>query len=177
MDEPVNTSPYIDRGEPLPASYAENGVVAMVRDPEHIFAYWDVETEVRVAAWPVVLRVHCLSEGRSYDIETGVEAQSWHLGVAANRTYRLETHARTGAGELRLLATSDEVTTPVRWAGESGADAPAELLHAERHPMTSPRPKGVLPPLHSAPPSAGPVAVPIAFAEAVYSVAVRSGGM
>ena len=154
--------PYIDRGEPLPQSYAENRLVAMIRDPEHVFAYWDVESDVRVAGGPVVVRTHCLSEGQFYDTEPGVETNNWYLCVASNRTYRLELYERLHSGELRLLASSGEVTTPLRWSGESGGRPPAEIIHAERHPMTRGA-KTLRPPIiRPAPP--GPVPVPVTVA-------------
>ena len=138
--EAPSKPPYIDRGSPLPQSYAENNIVAMVRDPDYLFAYWDVETEVRVACNRLLIRVHCLSDVESYDIEPSAETDNWHLQVAPNRTYQLELYARLASGELRFLAKSDEVTTPLRLPGESGAELPAEVIHARRHPMVSGEP-------------------------------------
>jgi len=169
--------PYVDRGEPLPMSYAENRCVALVRDPEHIFAYWDVDTETRVAGRPLVLRVHCLSEGRSFDIETDPQTLSWHLDATPNRTWRLEIHERLPEGGLRLLASSDEVTTPVRWAGESGAEAPAEVLHAARRPLArraSPAPRAKR--HRAAAEDRRPVVSPT-VEEGVRATPVRSGGL
>ena len=158
----ASPQPYIDRGEPLPRSYAENRIVAMVRDPDHVFAYWDVESEVRVAGSPVVVRAHCLSEGRFYDIEPGAETNNWYLRVTSNRTYRLELYERLHSGKLRLLASSGEVTTPLRWSGESGVRPPAEIVHAERHPIARGA-KTLRPPIiRPAPP--GPVPVPVTVA-------------
>ena len=165
-----SAAPFIDRGEPLPRSYGENRVVAMICDPEHLFGYWDIESEVRVAGCPLLIRVHCLSESRSYDFEPGPDADNWHLRVTPNRTYRLDLYARTAPGKLRQLASSNEATTPVRWAGESGAEPPAEMIHAERHVLA----RGVKRPARmaeaaaaaaaaGAPPSPPPVPVPTPF--------------
>ena len=133
--EAPSDGPYLDHGEPLPGSYAEDRIVALVRDPEQIFLYWDLSSEVRLAGRPTVIRVHCLSEQASYDIEPGLEADSWYLEVTANRTYRVEIHERQDSGELRLLASSGELTTPPRSPGESGSESPAEVVHASRHPV------------------------------------------
>jgi hypothetical protein len=127
--------PYIDRGEPLPRSYAENRIVALVRSPEQICLYWDVETEVRVAGSRQVVRVHDLTAKRAYDIEPPADADNWYLLVAPNRTCRFELFEMRGA-RLRRLATSEEVTTPIRWAGESGEYVPAEIIQAVRHPIS-----------------------------------------
>ena len=127
--------PYIDRGEPLPRSSAENRIVALVRSPEHIYLSWDVETEVRVAGNPQVIRVCDLSTKGEYDLEPPADADNWYLHVTPNRTYRFELFEKRGA-QLRRLATSQEVTTPVRWAGESGQCVPAEIIQASRHPIS-----------------------------------------
>ena len=139
MREAERAVPYIDRGEPLPQSYAENRIVALVRDPEYIFTYWDVESRVRVAGSDLVVRVHSLSEGGSYDIQSGSDTDNWYLRVTPNRVYQFELYEKLPSGELGLLASSSEVTTPVRWEGGSGSEARAEILHAERHPLSRKR--------------------------------------
>jgi hypothetical protein len=132
---PAQDPPYIDRGEPLPRSCAENRIVALVRSPEHIHLFWDVESEVRVAGNPQVIRVRDLTTKGEYDLEPPADADNWYLHVTPNRTYRFELHEKRGA-RLRRLATSEEVTTPVRWAGESGQCVPAEIIQAARHPIS-----------------------------------------
>ncbi|MGD1000014.1 MAG: DUF4912 domain-containing protein [Candidatus Brocadiia bacterium] len=127
--------PYIDRGEPLPRSNAENRIVALVRSPEQIYLYWDVETEVRVAGNPRMVRVYDLTAKRAYDLEPPADADNWYLLVAPNRTCRFELFEKRGA-RLRRLAASEEVTTPIRWAGESGEYVPAEIVQAARHPIS-----------------------------------------
>ncbi len=171
--------PFIDRGEPLPRSYAENVVVAMACDPERLFVYWDIDTEARIAAWPLVLRMHLLSEGRSFDTDIGPEADSWWFQVASNRTYQAELLAREDGGGLRLLAASAEVTTPVRWSGESGAELPAEAIHASRHPLARHRRRVGLerPAPHVAAAGATPVAVPMSPESRPRPASPRSGAV
>jgi hypothetical protein len=132
---PSPSQPYIDRGEPLPRSYAENRIVALVRSPEQIYLYWDIATEVRVAGNPQVVRVHDLTARREYNLEPPADADNWYLLVAPNRTCRFELFEKRGA-RLRKLAASEEVTTPIRWAGESGEYVPAEIIQALRHPIS-----------------------------------------
>ena len=107
----------------------------MVRSPEQIFLYWDIETEVRVAGNPQVVRVHDLTAKREYDLEPPADADNWYLQVAPNRTCRFELFEKRGA-RLHKLAASEEVTTPVRWAGESGEYVPAEIIQSVRHPIS-----------------------------------------
>ena len=135
MMHPPANGPYIDRGEPLPRSYAENCIVAMVQDPHHIYAYWDVELGIVESGEALVVRVHCLSEASSHDIEPPAYTDNWYLNVAANRTYQLELFKRTQDGSMISFASSDEVSTPVAHAGESGPEVTAEMVSAQRHPM------------------------------------------
>ena len=85
QDIPGGETPYIDRGEPLPRSYGENTIVALVCDPEHVYVYWDIDTEVRVAALPLVLRMHFLSEGRVIDHEVGPGTDNWWFSTRWSR--------------------------------------------------------------------------------------------
>lgn len=130
-------APFIDRGEPLPRAYARNRIVPLVRDPEHIWIYWDVESAVRIARSPLLVRIHCLSEERHWDLLPGHEADNWYLRLAPDRTYRFELFEQRPGG-LRLLAASREATTPVRWSGQSGKELPAEVIHAMIHPLARP---------------------------------------
>ena len=128
-------APFIDRGEALPRSYGENRIVLMVRDPENIFAYWDVESDVRVSGGGRILRVHNLTEDNAWDFDPGAEADNWYMRVSSNRIYKVELYQRESGGRLRLLAASGEVATPLRYAGESGRRRPEEARHAERFPL------------------------------------------
>ena len=131
-----NQAPFIDRGEPLPRSYAENRLVALVREPEMVFVYWDVATEVRVAGNPVILRVHVILDGAHYDLPAAPESGTMYLHLTANALYRFELFERRNSGELHRLAVSAEVATPIRWALSHGAEAPVEIRHAARRPLT-----------------------------------------
>ena len=131
-----NRTPYIDRGEPLPGSYAENSVVAMVRGPDMIFVYWDIAPEVRVAGSRLVLRTHCVTEGTASDIEPGNGADNIYLHVTPNREYRFELYDWHGSAAPELLAYSETVVTPVLRPDDFEARPPLEVSYAERHPMT-----------------------------------------
>lgn len=133
---PEQSAPYIDRGEPLPGSYAENRIVAMTRGPEMIYVYWDIATEVRVAGNPLVLRTHCLTEASQNDLQPDNGADNIYFHVTPNRAYQFELHERTPSGELRLLAKSDIIATPVRRPADFAGQAPVEVTHAAMHPLT-----------------------------------------
>jgi hypothetical protein len=127
--------PYIDRGEPLPESYGETRIDALVRDPEGVYVYWDVDTEIRVSGSPLVLCSHVLTtdEKQFTDLEPGTI--SMYFAVSSNTPYQFELYERGPEGDLLLLAQSDEVTTPVRQAGESGEQAPAEIRQTVKYPI------------------------------------------
>jgi hypothetical protein len=115
-------------------------IVAMVRDPEHIFIYWDINSEVRVSGVPLLVRVTCVSDGQSWEMRPDGDTDNWYFQVASNRTYRFGLFAVRAQG-LSFLAASDEVTTPVRCAEESRREVPEELVEAEKHPLTKGPPK------------------------------------
>lgn len=126
--------PFIDRGEPLPKSYGTNRLVAMVRDPYHIFLYWDVDSEIRVSGLPLLIRITCITGGSSWTMTPSSDADNWYLEVASNSTYKFDLCA-VKAGKLAHLASSGEATTPVSCAEESRVEVPAEVFHAEIHPL------------------------------------------
>lgn len=140
-----NNAPYIDRGEPLPGSYAENRIVAMTRGPDMIYVYWDIATEVRVAGNPLVLRTHCITEATQNDTQPDNGAENIYFHVTPNRAYQFELYERTPSGEFCLLANSDNIVTPVRRPDDFKGHCPTEITHAARHPLTR-RPIGASPP-------------------------------
>ena len=101
---------------------------------------------------------------------------SWHLEVTPNRTYRMEIYEWPPSGDLRLLASSEEVTAPVRWAGQSGDETPAEILHAERKPLSR-RKRPAAAKKHHAVPTGEQRGVPVTVEEDVCTPRVRSGGL
>jgi hypothetical protein len=178
----MKTPPFLDRGESLPRSYAVNRIIAMARDPEHIFVYWDVDGETRVSSVPLIIRVSCLSDGQTWDLEPGGATDNWYFQVASNRTYFFELFARRAHG-MDCLAASQETTTPVRHAAENGAEAPAELMQAEKYPLARGRPRPVrirrsfvatpLVPPKPAAPSAPPKVVPAPTVRAISGAYLR----
>ena len=127
---------YLDRGPGLPESYGEDAIVALPRDPECLVFYWDVAAEN--AGADLVVRVHCLDRGSFYDVDLPDSRRPWHLAVESNHAYRIDLLRRETDGSLRTLAESAEVSLPVRHVWQL-ADRPAELEHAEQHPIASTR--------------------------------------
>ena len=108
----------------FPESYGVNRVRLLVRDPEWIFAYWDVAPsalkelsrkvgERALALSRLTLRVVDPVSGGSSDILLPPGARWWYIRTdAARRTYRAELGVTLPSGEFRGLAESNTVVTP-----------------------------------------------------------------
>ncbi|MDH7478685.1 MAG: DUF4912 domain-containing protein [Syntrophomonadaceae bacterium] len=116
----------------LPGGYNDNRIVAMVRDPYWLFAYWEINEEKRreimakygPTAWEEsqqVLRVYDVTDiffdGSNavayFDIGVGQFSSSWHIPVSQpNRTFLVDRGLILKSGEYVLLARSNFITTP-----------------------------------------------------------------
>lgn len=108
----------------FPESYGVNRVRLLVRDPEWIFAYWDVSPatmkelasglgERALALSRLTLRVVDPVSGGSSDILLPPGARWWYVRTdSARRTYRAELGVTLPSGAFRRLAESNTVVTP-----------------------------------------------------------------
>jgi len=108
----------------FPETYGVNRVRLLVRDPEWIFAYWDVDPgamkdlgkslgERALALSRLTLRVLDPVSGGSTDILLPPGARWWYIRTdSARRTYRAELGVTLPSGEFRALAESNTVVTP-----------------------------------------------------------------
>jgi hypothetical protein len=108
----------------FPKTYGVNRVRLLVRDPEWIFAYWDVDPgamkdlgrslgERALALSRLTLRVVDPVSGGSSDILLPPGARWWYIRTdAARRTYRAQLGVTLPSGEFRALAESNTVLTP-----------------------------------------------------------------
>jgi hypothetical protein len=108
----------------FPETYGVNRVRLLVRDPEWIFAYWDVDPkamkdlgkslgERALALSRLTLRVLDPVSGGSNDILLPPGARWWYVRTdSARRTYRAELGVTLPSGEFRRLAESNTVVTP-----------------------------------------------------------------
>jgi hypothetical protein len=108
----------------FPETYGADRVRLLVRDPEWIFAYWDVDAvgmkdlgrrlgERGLALSRLTLRVLDPVSGGSSDILIPPGARWWYIRTdAARRTYRAELGVTLPSGEFRRLAESNTVVTP-----------------------------------------------------------------
>jgi hypothetical protein len=120
---PQPTGPYVDRGPELPAGYGDDRIVALVRDPRALFAYWEVaggayeraraergEAALAGAVW--VLRVTRVNDGQFFDIPVSPGAGNWYLHVEPASRYQVKIGLVLASGQFVELAASDVISTP-----------------------------------------------------------------
>jgi len=108
----------------FPETYGVDRVRLLVRDPEWIFAYWDVSPEGMkslgrslgeraLALSRLTLRILDPTGGGSLDILLPPGARWWYVRTdSARRTYRAELGVTLPSGEFRRIAESNTVVTP-----------------------------------------------------------------
>jgi len=108
----------------FPESYGVDRVRLLVRDPEWLFAYWDVSPksveelrrhlgERAAAVARLTLRISDPVSGGVSDVLLPPGARWWYVRTdSARRSYRAELGFTLASGEFRSLARSNTVTTP-----------------------------------------------------------------
>lgn len=114
--------PFVDRGAPIPLHYGQDRVTLLVRDPNSLFVFWELEgprrAEVaathggdiyRRGSW--VLRLHDDADNVPQDVPVVADGCNWYLSVADDRGYVVELGLRVN-GDFIALARSNFVRTP-----------------------------------------------------------------
>ncbi len=117
------TMPPVEAIE-IPKAYNVDRIVAMVRDPHWLFAYWEVtdrkyrELERTFgsswAACKMILRVYDKASEKPvhFDIVLTREARTWYINVSAQGRYQVAIGALSPDGRFELVAISNIVETP-----------------------------------------------------------------
>lgn len=122
----VNLHPAANREYTLPENYGDNTIYCMVRDPEWIYVYWEIQSdyESRVLAElggsfdsvQSVLRVYDITSdtgfGSYFDIPLDGSANSWFIRVQSNHNYVVELGLRHHDGRYRVLLKSNYCEVP-----------------------------------------------------------------
>lgn len=123
LPEDVEEEPY-----PLPERYNETKIVAILRDPVWVYAYWnfknsDVERiQLGVSGEKLYLRVKELIRDSNgsyeivdfFDIPVTLEDDSWYINLpVAGREYYIELILK-GRGDVKVLCESNHIESP-RW--------------------------------------------------------------
>jgi len=114
---------YIDKGAPLPAGFGEDRIVALVRDPEWIFLYWELQgeksnslvkkhgggKEFRDCPW--ALRVSFPDRGETREIPIDVTAGNYYLEVGRDQRVPAAIGFYDPDGNFISVASTPEVST------------------------------------------------------------------
>ena len=114
---------YVERGAPIPDTYGEDKLTAMVRDPQWIFCYWELEGGgcqrlidergqefMDSAKW--IIRVSDLASGARHDIDIDASVRNWYVHVEPQRRYSVEIGVIGPDGGFIPVASAPEVGTP-----------------------------------------------------------------
>lgn len=133
-EDTIRSAKYLPRNLPprlfeeerflFPESYGMDRIRLLVRDPEWLFAYWDVSPKSiedlrgqlgdRAAAVArLTLRISDPVSGGASDVLLPPGARWWYVRAdSARRSYRAELGFTLASGDFRSLARSNTVTTP-----------------------------------------------------------------
>lgn len=153
-EEQIESAKYLPRDLPprvfeeerfiFPESYGANRVRLLVKDPQWIFAHWDVDPglfdglrsemgERAAALSRLTLKVTDPEHGGGAVIHLPEGARSWYVRTdRARRAYQAELGLTLPSGEYRLLARSNTVSPP-----HSGA-SPRRVTHRGRYVRAEP---------------------------------------
>lgn len=141
-EETIESSKYVP-GRPtrlfeeerflFPQTYGVSRARLLVKDPDWLFAYWDVDPQAMddlrgqlgervVALSRITLRVQDPTHGGGIVILVPAGARSWYVRTdAAQRAYRAELGVTLPSGEFRSLAVSNTAIVPRRGPSEQPA--------------------------------------------------------
>jgi hypothetical protein len=129
--------PFVDRGLPIPETYGQDVLTAMLRDPSMLFIYWELggaKTHRLIGRYAPkywVLIIEDKNVDASSEITIDPAARNWYLRVAAGGRYQLAIGYYDEGGRLHMIARSKVVTTPA--AGPSNlSDENEEWMIVER---------------------------------------------
>ncbi|RJP66112.1 MAG: DUF4912 domain-containing protein [Candidatus Abyssobacteria bacterium SURF_17] len=130
-------APVFERAEPpsfptaLPHRYGDDRIVAMVRDPYWVFAYWEITPETyervqqelgdRADGSRTVLRVYDITgvaftgdnANSHFDVEVVGGADNWYINTGRpNRAFCIDVGLLTPQGTFHTLARSNAVHSP-----------------------------------------------------------------
>jgi hypothetical protein len=133
-EEQIESAKYLPRDLPprvfeeerflFPDSYGRDRIRLLIKDPDWLFAHWDVDKRVfeslrrslgerGAALTRLTLRVSDVANGGSTQVLLPFGARSWYVRTdRRRRTYRAELGLTLPSGEFRSLAQSNVVMTP-----------------------------------------------------------------
>jgi len=154
-EERIESSKYVPRRAPkrlfeterfvFPESYGVNRLRLLVKDPEWLFAHWDVDSsalasmrkelgERLMALARLTLRLSDAVDGGSTVILLPKGARAWYIRAdGAARSYRAELGLTLPSGEFHPLAASNTVGTPRVGPAPEGARTRVRFHRSGQH--------------------------------------------
>jgi len=155
-EDQIRSAKYLPRDLParlfeeerfvFPETYGINRVRLLVKDPDWLFAHWDVDPksidalkssmgERAMALSRLTLRVVDPANGGSSDVLLPPGSRGWYIRAdAARRAYKAELGVTLPSGEFRRLAESNVVVTPRVGPSRERAQRRITFGHAGRLP-------------------------------------------
>lgn len=123
---PIKPSFFKEVQGELPAGYGDHFIALMICSPYQLYAYWEIQKPREEEAlrslgggWDYVksiLRVYNLTQDaagtRFFDLELSGGADRWFIDAEPAQSYRVEIGLRHADGRFKMLARSNDVTTP-----------------------------------------------------------------
>lgn len=120
---PPPTAPFVDRGKPIPDTYGRDTLRLLARDPEWLYAYWEITpqrmqqlrsrfTDLHERTWEIKLTN--MKNGQVEHIAIFLGACNWYLHVKPRGVYQAELGFRDGGLFIKVLDSN-----PVRTPGDS----------------------------------------------------------
>ncbi len=110
----------------LPSNYEETRIVAMIKDPEWVYVYWDMGSQDYIkydlVHQPMALRIYDITavddfDGMnarfSYDIDVHRDSRTWFIKVPeSNRDYCIDIGCFNDNGLFQVITRSNVVSVP-----------------------------------------------------------------
>jgi len=120
---PAPAAPFIDRGKPIPDAYGHDTLRLLARDPEWLYAYWELTPQrmqqlrsrfhnLHERTWE--LKLVNMKNGKVEHVAVFLGACSWYLHVTPRGVYQAELGFRDGGLFIKVLDSN-----PVRMPGDA----------------------------------------------------------
>jgi len=115
------TMPPVESME-IPADYGVTRIVAMAKDPNWLFSFWEITAERFTQLekkfgdeWTkctMALRIYDRAAGDHFDMDISYEARAWYIGVDGGGRYQVAIGILTPGGKFVMIAESAIIETP-----------------------------------------------------------------
>ena len=113
----------LDRGAPIPEHYSMDRLVALMRDPNWLYVYWELKGGalerlrfqhsaeiIDNSRW--VLRVRSLRELTEYLVDINLRSGQWYLKVAPDSSFSLDLGFVNHQGDFVQVVQGNQIRTP-----------------------------------------------------------------